>query len=135
MQRWRVLRKTINVSEKKAVDIVRATVVLRNWLQKRDMKQPTRHYVTSAEVDSSETDSVLDGAWNSSDRNELPLIMARPNSDRQSSLAGKIRQKFASHFVSPLEKSIGKGESSTKESSKYYTRIICFNLIVININK
>ena len=101
MQRWRVLRKTINVSEKKAVDIVRATVVLHNWLQKRDMKQPTRHYITSAEVDSSETDSVLNGAWNSSDRNELPSMMARPNSDRQSSLAGKIRQKFASHFVSP----------------------------------
>ena len=65
------------------------------------MKQPTPHYITSAEVDSSETDSVLDGAWNSSDRNELPPMMARPNSDRRSSFAGEIRQKFASHFVSP----------------------------------
>nr|CAB3263116.1 uncharacterized protein LOC101243083 [Phallusia mammillata] len=99
-QRWRVLRTSMVPNVDTAKQVVKATVVLHNWLQTKNITKPAdkQKYITHHDVDHEVDGVIIEGNWriDESDWESLEV----PVSSRPSTFAGHIRDIFKDYFVS-----------------------------------
>nr|XP_018672036.2 protein ALP1-like [Ciona intestinalis] len=101
-QRWRVLRSTIMANVETATQVVKATVVLHNWLQRKSLEKSveSRKYIGTYDVDYEVNGELIEGAWREEESAVLPNIRDQKFHHHHSLYARQIRELLKDYFNS-----------------------------------
>ena len=98
VNRFRVFTSTMAIHPDKAVDVMLATLVLHNMLHSKSAES----YMPDIAIDIEASDgSVTGGSWRSDNNIDFTRSLPATMSNRATTSAQNIREKFADHFYGP----------------------------------
>lgn len=102
--RWRVYRSPIYLMPNNVDKVIKATIVLHNYMINEDNVTGKAIYCPSGYMDHIDENGIYhEGAWNTENQNEQWEAFRCNNSRNYSNAAAEIRENFARYFVTEGE--------------------------------